>query len=829
MSDAPLLDADLFAAASPLMGGYRPAPGMRDEMIDEQGGARPHWRAFVEALARLGPTVVARRFDGAARHLREADVFYRVFEHGVSAARPWPLSGAPVVLSAQDWRDIAEGVTQRARLLEHVLRDAYGAQNLVKDGHLPAAVIAGSPDFLRPMVGAHPKGGRFLRFYAADLGRDPDGRWRVLSDRAQAPSGAGFALENRIVLARALPEAMRDLDIERLAGFFDRFRSSLAALGDNGRICMLTPGAMSETYFEHAYLARYLGLPLVEGEDLIVRHDKVYLRTIAGLRRADVFLRRLDADFADPLALNAASRIGAPGIARAAREGHVALANALGAGLVESRALMSFLPTLSERVFGEALKLPNIATWWCGQNHERDRVAADFDTLAIAPAFTNTSASPFERGAVAGADLTPAQRETLLAKLKARGMDYVGQEVAKLSTTPIWREGRFTPRPFMLRVFVAAVGDDDWIVMPGGFARVSENMRADAVGMQYGGASADVWVMSDTPVEQKTLLTQADDQPIRRHTPTLTSRAADNLFWLGRYLERAETVVRLSRAITTRAAERDRRIKDVNQRMARLLMNWGAADGEVVIPLAATRDALARNDLFCAAPALAFSARITASNLRDRLSPDAWRAIADLSDLLNANPNFADSDALDRANTALRILSAFSGLVQENMTRGEGWLFLEIGRRIERAINVSRCARALADEAATPAAIDALLEIGDSQITYAQRYFLTSSRASALDLLVLDPSNPRSCGFQVERLYDYINRLPGHRAEDVLTPSERIVERLRTDLHVADARRVDDAFLIAQENALMELSNTLSERFLINRNRLDLEPEDEAL
>lgn len=826
MSNGAAAENDLFGAAAHLIGGYRASAGAWDEMIDEHGAPRPHWRAFVEALARIGPNEVARRFNGAARHLREADVFYRVFEHGVASARPWPLSGAPVVISAQDWRTIAEGVKQRASLLEHVLRDAYGPQNLVREGALPAPVISGSPDFLRPMVGGQPKGGRFLRFYAADLGRGPDGRWWVLDDRAQAPSGAGFALENRIVLSRALPDALRDLDVERLAGFFETFRASLSELAgpDAGRICVLTPGPLSETYFEHAYLARYLGFLLAQGEDLIVRHDRVYLRTIAGLRRADVLLRRLDADFADPLALNAASRIGAPGLARAAKQGHVALANALGAGLVESRALKAFLPMLAEKVLGAPLALPTIATWWCGQANERARVHADLEKMAVAPAFSQAGPAPFERGAVSGASLSISQKEKLRAQLETRGMDYVGQEVAKLSTTPVWSDGRFTPRPFVLRVFVAATGEDDWTVMPGGFARISDSMHSNAVGMQHGGGSADVWVMSDAPVEQKSLLVRPNEQPIRRQTHTLTSRAADNLFWLARYLERAEASLRIARAIAARAGERDRRIRDVKALMGDLLIAWGAADNGA--PIDATRQALTRMDCFGGVPALATAARQSASTIRDLLSPDAWRVIADFAQMFPGGAFWPDADLYDRADAGLRTLASFAGLAQENMTRAEGWRFLEIGKRIERAIAASRCVRALASPQATRASIDALLELGDCQITYAQRYFLTSSRAAAIDLMVLDPTNPRSCAFQANRLHDLVNRLPGHRPEEMLTHCQRLVERLTTELHVIDANDLDESFLLLQEEGLMVLSEGLSDRYLINRDRLDLSGED---
>ena len=332
---------------------------------------------------------MSRRFATADRHIRDTGVSYRAY--GDTSERAWPLSHVPLLIEAGEWREIAQGIEQRARLLELVLADIYGEGRLIAAGDLPAAAVTGSPEFLHPLHGVKPPGGKFLHIYAADIGRGPDGRWWVLGDRSQAPSGAGYALANRLVLARAFPALYRDMNVERLAPFFEAFRFGLTSMAQrsNPRICLLTPGPFNETYFEQAYLARYLGLLLVEGGDLTMRDGKVHVRTIAGLKRADVIWRRIDSDFADPLELNAHSRLGVPGLIDALREGGVVIANALGSGVLEAPAMMSFMPKLCRTLLGEDLRLPNIATWWCGQGKARQSVIEDMDELAIAGAYGN--------------------------------------------------------------------------------------------------------------------------------------------------------------------------------------------------------------------------------------------------------------------------------------------------------------------------------------------------------------------------------------------------------------------------------------------------------
>ena len=368
---------------------YRPLAGAYDEMVDAAGRVRAHWSRLAAGLAALGPDEMKRRFAASDRFLRDSGVFYRVYEDADGAERPWPLSHIPLIIAPREWENLQTALMQRAHLLEKVLADIYGPATLVRQRRLPAAFVAGNPDFLRPLVGAAPAGGAHLRIYAADLSRAPDGRWWVLRDRTQAPSGVGYALENRLALRHGLPDIHRDAQVRRHAPFFQSMQAELTGLTrqDESRVCVLTPGPLNETYFEHAYLARYLGFLLVEGEDLTVRDNGVFIRTVSGLKRVDVLLRRLDGDFADPLELNARSRLGVPGLTQAARDGKVAIANSLGSGFAEARGMLAFLPALSEAIDGRPLAIPNVATWWLGDLAVREKMRHRMDEMVVASAY----------------------------------------------------------------------------------------------------------------------------------------------------------------------------------------------------------------------------------------------------------------------------------------------------------------------------------------------------------------------------------------------------------------------------------------------------------
>ena len=779
MSDPAPAQSPRGKGTSNLLAGYRPIAGIVDEMVDAAGNSKPVWQKFVAALEALGSEELTRRFARANQYLRDAGVYYRVYDKAGPNEREWPLAHVPLLVDEKEWAGISAGLMQRADLFEAICADVYGPNRLVAEGVLPPGLIASSPEFLRPFAGVKPAGGHFLHFCAFELGRGPNGQWWVLGDRMQAPSGAGFALENRVATTRALSDIYGEMHVHRLAGFFRRFRDALTGLASEpfGRVAILTPGPLNETYFEHAYIARYLGIMLLEGEDLTVADGRLMVRTVSGLRPISVLWRRLDAAFADPLELRSDSQIGTPGLAEAVRRGSVTSVNALGSGILETRALLAFLPKISRALRGEELELSSIATWWCGQETERREVIDNFDRMMIGPA--QSTRLPFEddNATVLGSTLSTGERAELLARIEANGGDFVGQEAVTLSTTPVFVGGRLEPRPASLRVYLART-PDGWVVMPGGFARIGYSLDTTAIAMQRGGQAADVWVVSDSPVKKETLLPRERDVFKRNVPGRLPSRAAENLTWLGRHIERSEDTVRVLRAYHVRLAETSDPAMPLLADIRDYLKPFGT-DAEIAVP-----PGLIRN---------LDNAVYSAGQIRDRFSPDGWLALRDLSKTIH---RFAGSvepgdDATRAMTILLRKLAGFSGLLGENMYRFTGWRFLEIGRRLERAIQIARSLGWLTREDAPDGAIDMMLEIGDSVMTHRRQYTVSSGRRSLVDLLALDPLNPRSVIFQLERLKQEIGHLPGSGPGGHLTPAAKEVLRLHTMLAIQEPGELD--------------------------------------
>jgi uncharacterized circularly permuted ATP-grasp superfamily protein/uncharacterized alpha-E superfamily protein len=795
---------------------YIRLPGIPDEYVGQDGAPRAVWTRFFDAFATLAPADIERRFAAADRHLREAGVTYRTPNE--AAERLWPLSHLPLLIDEADWQQLSAGIAQRAQLLELMLRDIYGEGRLVAEGALPAAAIVGSNEYLRPVCGITPPGGRYLSVYAADVGRGPDGRWWVLGDRTQAPSGAGYALENRLVLSRAFTSLYKSMNVERVAPFFEAFREALRASADRDepRIGVLTPGSFSETYFEHATLARYLGFLLVEGDDLAVSGDRIYIRTVAGLKRLDVLLRRVDSNSLDPLELDASSHLGVAGLIDVLRKNGVVVANMPGSGVLESRALLGFLPALSRRLLGEELKMPHIATWWCGEAAARDEVLSKLDEVAIEGAYGGRVPGFERHGPVLASELSSSERERLIGAIKERGIDFVGQELARLSTMPVWDQGLITPRPFVLRVFAAAT-DHGWTIMPGGFCRIAEQADARAVSMGNGARAADVWVVSDKQVSMRTLLPGADNVRIRRIAGVLPSRAADNLFWLGRYLERAEATLRLVRALGTQQRDPGKwgstGLQQAADRIQRMLVAWGAisqASRTQVAKVAA--EALQSEDRFGSGLSLVRAAQRTATSLRERLSPDAWQVILEMSERL-ANEVEDDDGIVSASELTLQELASFAGLAQENMNRAAGWRFLEMGRRAERAINTTRFGRQFASDEASPEDLDLLLTLVDCQITYRSRYLVGPLLAPVRDLVMLDPYNPRSVAFQVQALNEHIASLPAIRESGMIERPQRLAVAVQSTLTTAEAETLDTQTLFSLEQELLILADAIGSHY----------------
>jgi uncharacterized circularly permuted ATP-grasp superfamily protein/uncharacterized alpha-E superfamily protein len=791
--------------AADLLSHYSRPDATFDHLLGEDNQPRAHWQPLVDHLHALGPAAMAERWSQARRLIHDNGVTYNVYGDPRGMERPWELDALPLVIPQDEWRPLEKGLLQRALLLDLILADVYGPQRLVAEGLLPAALVHAHPGFLRACHGLPRSGERLLHLYAVDLGRGPDGGFCALGERTQAPSGMGYALENRIVLSRTLPEAFGECRVQRLALFFRNMREMLASLAphhhDNPRIVLLTPGPHNETYFEQAYLARYLGLTLVEGGDLTVRDHRVYLKTLGGLQQIDVILRRQDDDFCDPLELRANSTLGVPGLVEAVRAGHVAVANALGSGWAESPALMPWLPQLCRRLLGQELLLPSVPTWWCGQEDACRYVLDHLAELVIKPAFASMGMEP-----VFGDQMTPEQRATLTERIRARPIDFVAQQRLMLASGPVWAGDRIEPRRLMLRTFLAAAGDG-YQLMPGGLTRVSPAADTFVVSMQKGGGSKDTWVTSDGPVSTFSMLPRTGDRiELSRGGGDLPSRTADNLFWLGRYSQRAEAAIRILRSIYARLI--DHHDGDLGVEMPCLLRALThmsglypgfigpGADRAAAQPEPELRSIIFDDKRSGSVRFNLNAMRRVAAITRDRLSTDAWRILGALDqefDALAMSPEPDLPRTLDLLNRAVIPLSAFGGLIMESMTRGVGWTFLNLGRWIERAVQTTHLLRATlvdlqpADESMV---LEAVLQVADSAMTYRRRYLASLQPHAVLDLLLADETNPRSIAFQIARMHESLHALPGDRAIPAESTDLRIVIGLLSTLRLAPIDRL---------------------------------------
>ncbi|MCB1091223.1 MAG: circularly permuted type 2 ATP-grasp protein, partial [Verrucomicrobiae bacterium] len=767
---------------------YQPGTLVYDELLTRDLRLRPAWARFMAQLSKLRPGDFSQRWEQSQKVIQEHGVTYNVYGDPAGQERPWLLDPVPLVLGNDDWSLIQEGLIQRATLFERLLEDIYTSRSLLSEGLLPPELIFANERFLRPCVGLRPPGGRRLPFYAADLVRSPDGQWWVVSDRAQAPSGMGYALENRVVIGRMLmPEVARECQLVRMAGFFEMLRESLAAAAPRPsaqpHVVLLTPGPLNETYFEHAYLARYLGITLAEGEDLTVRDDRVYLKTLEGLRQVDVIWRRVDEGFCDPLELRSDSQLGVSGLLQAIRAGNVAVLNPPGSGVIEAPALLAFLPGLCERLLGEPLKIPSVATWWCGQEKPCQAALAQIDRLVVKHAFQKGVPVRFGRSENA------QSRSALTALIQNRPGDYVAQEEIPYSSAPVWDGKGFTARQVALRVFLVADGDS-FVVMPGGLTRVTgDGQNRPGISMQQGSGSKDTWVLSDRAHEpQLPGIRNRFPVVIRRRAAQFSSRVADNLFWLGRYGERSEFATRLLRCVISRLTAESGfgALTEIGPAWD-FLISLGHLDAP-----ACHSEPLAHGygPLELALKAAVFDGRRAGSLLelndqllrlgrvsRDALSLDTWRIVRRLGENMREWPSIRRlSDLVPLLNHLVNLHAALSGLAQENTTRTPGWVFLDLGRHLERAQYSAGLGVTLleAPDSDRRASLDAVLEVFDSSITYRQRYFSEPLLLPVLDTLFLDPLNPRSLVFQVERLDSHLASLPVELKQPFSTASRAV-------------------------------------------------------
>lgn len=761
-------------------------PPRYDEALAAEGRPRAHWDAIWRDLAARDPAEIAETLSQVDRQVHDHGVTYNVYADPQGADRPWEVDPVPLVLPAAEWAEIEAAIEQRADLLNRVLADLYGPQRLLREGVVPPSVVFGHSGFLSPLLGIRPPGGIHLFQYAADLARSPDGRWWVVADRTQAPSGAGYAIENRLIVSRVFPRLFRDLHVRRLADWFASMRDSLlhwAPRPDPGegppRVALLTPGPYNETYSEHALLARYLGLTLVEGSDLTVRDGRVWLKTVDGLKRVHVLLRRQDDEYCDPLELRSDSALGVAGLTDCARRGTVMIANALGAGVLESGALLGYLPGLCERLLGEPLRMPSVATWWLGERAAFDDAWQRLDHLLLKPLDRSPQAG-VRVPAIFGADLAPAQRDAWRRRIGREPHRWVAQEWVRVSQAPvIERQGgpRLGPRAVGLRVFAVAT-PNGWRVMPGGLTRVAGDGDARVIAMQRGGRSKDTWVLDDAPASSLTLLSnRVRPEDLGRGSALLSSRAAEHLFWFGRYSERCDHTVRLLREAVARllgeAADPERHDPALLALVRGTRLVGPDDDLQAGLLHAAMHPGGRLAGEFRQLARVAFG-------LRDRMSADHWRTLNSLAD----EASFAGGGSivaarawLDRTVTAMTTLA---GHMLDGMTRNTGWRFLSLGRRLERLANLAYVLES-AVTAGSDGGLDWLLDFADSGVTYRQRHLVAPEWLPVLDLLVRDEDNPRSLAFQLKGVGDFVGRLEaGHGAfgSDVLAPARAALARL---------------------------------------------------
>lgn len=758
-------------------------------MVQPDRKLRAHWLAYASLLDELKPGEFDHRRELARRLVHQNGVTHNVYGDPQGLDRPWSLDFIPLLIPATQWDEVSEGLIQRAHLLDRLLADLYGPADTVFSGVLPPELLWANHGFLRPCHGVRLPRGRWLHLYAADLVRNENGQFEVLSDRTQAPSGAGYTLENRIVMSRALPSVYRRSRVQRLAPFFVSLRETLAELApanhENPRIVLLTPGPYNETYFEHSFLARYLGYALVQGNDLTVRDSIVYMKTLGGLQRVDVILRRVDDNFCDPLELFAGSYLGVPGLLHSIRQGNVTVANALGTGVLQAPGLLPFLPGLSRHLLGEDLKLRSVPTWWCGQPKELKFVLENLPELVIKSAYPTLGEDP-----IFGRSLARAQVEELGTRIKAHPDQYVAQKQVMSCTMPALIDDQVQPRRFVVRSFLAACGDS-YAVMDGGLTRINPSSDSLVVSLQRGGGTKDTWILSDGPVSQMTLLVTSRQRVLfNRGGGDLPSRIADDLFWLGRYVERAEGRARLARAAFIRAMEEDG--GEGTNATQILCAALHVANGS--LSASSSRAAFVKgvmgDDETVGISSLLAQVHNLARIHRERLSPDSWRILENVHERVSRFKPGSDESAegwFDLLNDLVVTLAAFIGLSADSMMHSQAWRFLDMGRRLERALFLARLlGDTLVNPGTDPALLEAILEITESAFPYRRRYLMQLETEAIVDLLVADENNPRGVAFQFATIAKHLAALPHDTSHPSCEHDNELLLGLRATLQTAN-------------------------------------------
>jgi len=815
---------------------YQTISGCYDEYVTENVEIRPHWVKLTDALKSISPEAWRRREQKLQRLIKDNGITYNIYSHSdANESEGWPMDMIPFILPESDYTYLESALSQRAELLNWVLNDFYGRQTLLKSTQIDPFLVYANPAFNRACHGILKNDEKHLNIYAADVARSSTGKWWVVSDRIEATSGLGYALDNRLLLSQIMPNTLKDLGTRRLLPYATQFCSRIASLAKhnthNPNIALLSPGPKNETYYEHSFLARNLGFTLAEGADLTVRDNHLYMKTIGGTRQIDVLLRRVDTEWTDPLEMRNDSLLGVPGLVNCIRQGNLTVANALGSSFAETPANLAFLPWLAHNYLGEQLEIPSIATWWCGQPSELDYVLENLGSLAIKPTFRSyDSQSQF------GPHLSRRELDALRAKIKAKPAHFCGQEILRSSTTPVYKDGRLEPRTYLLRVFLVSEDSGGWRMMPGGFARCSPDPKQLQVSMQSGGGSKDVWVVPDA-AESTNKNSSLNLEPVvietkmpERRQYDLPSRTANNLFWLGRYTARAESQTRLLRStisllLEEQLPEIERACIPFCRQLERSIPLSMALTYSKDVPIdtslidanikCALNDVTNQDSLV---NVLSDIERITES-IKDRLSMDSWKRILNIRQLARKasrlKVSIYDQESYDFLETALQHLSSLTGDTWENMFRSQSWIFMQLGRQIELSINNSHLINEVFNDPTelNEALLQRLVDLSDCSITYRRRYLNNLNAAAVFDMLVFDTTNPRSLIYQAESIRELLRKLP-HTTSRSGHPIDNCATQVFGQIAVSNAEELLEASSIGEEGVIRNFFKGVTQRLI---------------
>lgn len=795
---------------------FAPQEGV-DEACARDGVIRPHWTYLLDSLNSLGAEAIEERQKKVRRILRDDGATYKIYDEP-DANQTWQLNPVPLLIASDEWTSIETALIERADLFNALLQDIYGERKLISQRVIPPELLFSHAGFLRPCDKLILPGNHQLILHAVDLVRGQDGVLKVMSDRTQAPSGAGYALENRTVMNRVFPTLFRDSHVHRLAQFFARLRQTLHHLNPNGgvaRIVVLTPGAYNETYFEHAYLANYLGLQLVQGSDLTVRNGYVWMKSLDGLKRVDVILRRVDDIYCDPVELKGNSQLGVPGLLDVVRMGNVAVANPLGSSVLENPALLRYLPDIARALLGRELQMASVKTWWCGNKDELDYVCANLKNLLIKPTYRKPGI--YE---VYGAELDDTKLQAWQNRLRKHPCQFVAQEYIPSATAPTWHQGFIQPRASILRTFAVA-SEVGYTIMPGGLTRVNLDANKKIISNQRGSVSKDTWVLSSEP-EKSLPLPSRETVPAPENASYLPSRVVENLFWIGRYAERAESALRLMRTVFIQLNKNDSLPDNVCRTLLKAVTDITATypgfshfDEELLRNPEPEMIAIIVDRQRIGSVANNLTAMIKASEqVKEQLSSDTQRIINDIGDELDNLKATLTPGRLSAPEEALAplitALLAFAGLINESMMRGSGWHFMEIGRRIERAVQIASGLRSLLtlelDDMEQEALMEAALLCGEVLIPYRRHYQRGINIENGLEMLLLNASNPRSLIYQLEELAGHFQCLPGNR--DLLKDCDKYLLEANTALKLSDVKLLAESQLGVRQSLDQILART---------------------